>query len=405
MYIEQKIHREDESRKEDRTKGGTLTECRKGVWRRRNRGSRGDAGALTVEASITYPFFLMIIVTILYLMRIVYTYGLIQHAVSQTAKELSMYTYIYQVSGLNELRGQVSSSVSGRTEQFNSDVGEVVGLYEAFSSGNFSGSYGGTTNPADLLKNIGSVLLGEGSRELNSQFFQLVVKPMMEGYIGADANGNSADQRLLALRVINGFSGLDFSSSRFFEDGATVDLVVCYTIDPIFPIDIMPEIHLANRALVRGMKGSSVFTNESPQEQEKTSSIWDDDNVADRGKKIQEQQGVRNLPDTFPAFSAFDPSTGTATAEMSIDLRGSSYQNKNTIASTIRAECSKMENYTTSTRNNVTVNAEDIQKKVLIIYIPSSTGDRTIDRSLYDQAVAQVRESNPDIQIVTKEID
>lgn len=370
---------------------------------------RREKGALTIEASIAYPIFLMVIVTILYLMRIVYTYGLVQHAVSQTAKELSMYTYIYQVTGLNDLRGDIDSSTAGRTEQFNSDVGEVVALYETFSSGDFSGSYEGTTNPVEILKNIGSVLLGEGSRELNSQFFQLVVKPLMEGYIGADANGNSADARLKALNVIGGFNGLDFSSSHFFEDGATVDLVVCYTIEPIFPIDIMPEINLANRAMVRGIKGNSVFTNESSSENEseekEENSVWENTDAAERGRLIQEQQGVRNLPDTFPAFSAFDASTGTATAEMSMDLRSDSYQSTTGVVNTIRAECNKMINYRTSTRDNVTVKAEDIQQMVLIIYIPSSTESRTIDRSAYDQAVAQVRESYPDIQIVTKEID
>ena len=39
------------------------------------------------------------------------------------------------------------------------------------------------------------------------------------------------------------------------------------------------------------------------------------------------------------------------------------------------------------------------------VYIPSSTDDRIIDRSAYDQAVGDVREVYPDIEIVTKEID
>lgn len=373
----------------------------------RKRENRKNKGALTIEASIAYPIFLMVIVTILYLMRVVYTYGLIQHAVSQTAKELSMYTYIYQVAGLGELNGEVQGAVSGRTEQFNSDVENVVGLYESFGSGDFSGSYEGTTSPTEILKNIGAVLLGEGGRELNSQFFQAVVRPLMEGYIGADANGNSADARLQALRVVGGFEGLDFSASKFFEDGSTVDIVVCYTIDPLFPIDIMPEMNLANRACVRGMRGANVFTNE---EAESTGtgdggSVWDMENSAERGKAIQAQQNVRNLPENFPAFSAFDSSTGTATAELSLDLRSDSYQQASGIAGTIRAECSKIDNYRTSTRNGVTVKEEEIKRKVLIVYIPSSTDDRIIDRSAYDQAVGDVREVYPDIEIVTKEID
>lgn len=365
-----------------------------------------EKGALTIEASITYPIFLMIVVTILYVMRIVYAYGLIQHAASQTAKELSMYTYIYQVAGLNDLNQSVQGAAGGGTQQFNSDVENVVGLYESFGSGNFSGSYQGTTNPVDILKNIGSVLLGEGSQELNSQMFQAVVKPLMETYIGADADGNSADQRLLDLRVTGGISGLDYSSSHFFEDGATVDLVVCYTIEPLFPIQIMPEIHLMNRACVRGMQGKNVFTNQSPQSGGSDSdSVWDMENAAERGKTIQSQQGIRNLPENFSTFSAYDSSTGTATAEMSLDLRSETYGNVQGITGALRSQCSDIDNYRTSSRDGVTVKAEDIKSRVLIVYIPSSTDSRTIDRSVYDQAVREVQEAYPDIQIVTKEID
>ena len=231
-------------------------------YKNENRKTQGKdhscKGALTLEASIAYPLFLMVIVTFLYIIRIVYTYGLIQHAVSQTAKEISMYSYVYQVAGINDLNSGVQSSTSGRVDQFNADVENVVGLYETFSSGDYSGSYTGTTDPVDILKNIGSVLISSGSQELNDGLFELVVRPMVEGYIGADANGNSANERLLALRVIGGTGGLDFSSSHFFEDGSTVDIVVCYTIDPLFPIDIMPEINLMNRACVQGMRGENI---------------------------------------------------------------------------------------------------------------------------------------------------
>lgn len=85
--------------------------------------SRKNKGVLTIEASIAYSFFLMIVVTFLYLMRIVYTYGLVQHAVSQTAKELSMYTYIYQIAGVNDLNGQIQDGTAGGTESFNRDDG------------------------------------------------------------------------------------------------------------------------------------------------------------------------------------------------------------------------------------------------------------------------------------------
>lgn len=68
--------------------------------------NKNNKGVLTVEATISYTIFMMVILTILFLMRIVYAYGLMQHADQSTAKELSTYTYLYQVSGAKDKVGQ-----------------------------------------------------------------------------------------------------------------------------------------------------------------------------------------------------------------------------------------------------------------------------------------------------------
>lgn len=368
-------------------------------------GKRNNKGILTIEASISYSIFLMVIVTILYLMRIVYVYGLVQHAVGQTAKELSMYSYLYQVAGINDLNQQIAGATGSRSEQFNQDMDDVIQFYEEFSSGNLSASYNGTTDPKELLKNVGAAMLGEAGMEANQQLFEAVARPLMESYIGADAKGNSADERLKALRVIDGLHGLNLSSSSFFEDGATIDLIVCYTIDPIMPIDILPELNMANRACVRGMAGSSIFQQSKTEEgNEKKEDIWEQ-GPTKRGNMIQEQEQIRNLPEHFPAFSAFDSVSGKATGELSIDIRDVSYQKKTGIVSKIRSKCKKMDGFKDTTHDGVTLRNEDIKRKELIIYIPSSTKDRTVDRTLYDQAVKEVQAQYPDIKIVTKEID
>lgn len=366
---------------------------------------RNHKGVLSIEASISYSIFLMIVVTILYIMRIVYVYGLVQHAVGQTAKELSMYSYLYQVSGMNDLNSQIADATDMRTETFNQDMDEVIHFYEEFSSGDLTARYNGTTDPGELLKNIGAAMLGEAGREVNHQLFEAVSRPLIESYIGADSRGQSADQRLKSLQVIGGLGGLNLSSSSFFEDGATIDLIVCYTIDPIMPIDILPELNLVNRACVRGLAGSSVFgESNSREENEKQESVWDLP-PARRGTQIQEQEKVRNLPDRFPAFSAYNSANGWATAEYSIDIRDVSYQKASGIKSAISQKCSKIHNFKDTTYDGITLRKEDIKSKELIIYIPSSKEGRTVDRSEYDQAVKEVQARYPDIQISTKEID
>lgn len=216
-------------------------------------------GSLTIEACISYSIFIMVIMTMLYIMRIVYAYNLIQHAVTQTAKELSAYTYLYQVSGLNDINTGIQDATSVRSEQFEKDVDSLVKLYEALSGGDYDqGSYSGTTNPVDVLKNMGAALVSQAGSEANNLAFETIARPMIEGYIGVDSRGNSANARLEALGI-DGINSLDLSGSHFFEDGQTIDLVVCYTMDPIFPIDVMPDMNLVNRAYVRGITGKSVF--------------------------------------------------------------------------------------------------------------------------------------------------
>ena len=124
-----------------------------------------------------------------------------------------------------------------------------------------------------------------------------------------------------------------------------------------------------------------------------------------RGKMIQEQEKVRNLPGNFSTFSAYDAETGPATAELSIDIRDVSYQEAPKIKAALRKECNKMKRFKDTTYDGVTLKKEDIKSTRLIVYIPSSTKGREVDRTQYDQAIKDIQAQYPDIQIITKEID
>ena len=226
-----------------------------------------ERGVLTVEATIAYTIFMMVIMNILLLMRIVYVYALVQHAASQTAKELSMYSYLYQVSGVGDAVGQIQDGVAAGESQFNADAASIVNIYETLADGWDAGDGDAiaedaeniTKNPKKILQNVGSAIVGNASRDTVNAAFSELSRQMMAGYIAADSDGAGADEKLKDLQVIGGLEGLDFSSSSYFEDGQTIDIVVCYTLDPILPIDLMPEMNFMNRATIRGMSGSSMF--------------------------------------------------------------------------------------------------------------------------------------------------
>lgn len=218
-------------------------------------------GALTIEASISYSIFLMIIVTMLYLMRVVYAYGLIQHAVNQTAKELSTYTYLYHISGVSGLYDDLQGASESRKDQFNKDVGSVVDLYNILLEGDSEKldeyEYEGSTTIKDMFKDLVGAIMNEAVDDAHNAVWNKIAMAMIKSYIGSDSKGHKASERLEALRVKG---EINLSSSTYFKDGK-IDIVACYTIDPLLPIKILPELNLCNRACVQGIKGESIFGN------------------------------------------------------------------------------------------------------------------------------------------------
>ena len=96
--------------------------------------SKREKGALTVEACIALTIFLMVFVTILYIMRIVFAYGIMQHALNQTAKEFSTYSYYYAVSGMADINGQIQSSTAAGVASFDENVSNIVNVYDSFNT-------------------------------------------------------------------------------------------------------------------------------------------------------------------------------------------------------------------------------------------------------------------------------
>lgn len=258
-----------------------------------------NKGSLTVEACISVTIFLMVFITILYIMRIVFAYGLVQHALNQTAKEFSTYSYYVAVSGLGDINGQIHSSTAEGKESFNTNVSNLVNVYDSFSqlgdgiqsttnnvsSGNIEGTINSVkglgndvnefknslgpaadtiksiaSDPVAAIKSVGSVLVSGGSEATKSFLCGELSRALMAKYI-SEGGYDMANTRMVNLRVVGGLDGIDFSSSSFWGPDAPndIELVACYTIDPIFPIDVIKELHFMNKVRVRGWSAKSIF--------------------------------------------------------------------------------------------------------------------------------------------------
>lgn len=260
---------------------------------------KSNKGSLTVEACISLTMFMMVFITILYIMRIVFAYGIVQHALNQTAKEFSTYTYYYTVSGVGDINNQIQSSTSAGIDKFNGDVTNIVNVYNSFntlgdsideikdnaSNGDLSGTIsslesagnnysdfkdkagaaantikGIANDPVAAIKSVGSVFLNGANETTKTYLCGEISRSLMSKYI-SEGGYDAANTRLKNLRIVGGLEGIDFSASKFWSSGAQsdIELVVCYTIDPIFPFDIVDELNFVNKVRVRGWTGKSIF--------------------------------------------------------------------------------------------------------------------------------------------------
>lgn len=249
---------------------------------------RKEKGSLTVEACISFVTFLLITCTLLGFIKVIYTYGLIQHALNQAVAELSEYSYIY-CKTLGDIDDTIQSATAAGTEKFNGDVDTLVNTYTSLTD--FAGDVGDTvsdatdlninalegdadllemdyeevaeqigftravvndiiTHPQTALKSLGSTFLNIANENIKTVAFGEITRALMSGYIKTDSK--SSDERLKGLQVSGGLSGLNFSGSSIMSDGSKdIDIVVCYTIDMNLPINFMNKVVLSNRAKVR----------------------------------------------------------------------------------------------------------------------------------------------------------
>ena len=58
-------------------------------------------GSVTIEASISLTFFLCVVISIAFFIKVIYTHEIVQHALNQTALEISELSYLYYASGIS----------------------------------------------------------------------------------------------------------------------------------------------------------------------------------------------------------------------------------------------------------------------------------------------------------------
>ena len=303
-------------------------------------------GSIVLETAIVLPIFISVILSITLLIKIIYTHEVIQYAISQTANELAAYSYLYHLSGVEGIHNEMQQKIEEIPMEF-----EIP----------------------DEIKHIFHSIIKGAYNDTLSQLCIPIAKICLKKYLITDKI-EDPDERLKTLDIVDGFEGLDFSMSGFFEgDNDNIHIVVRYKIDIPTPVKIFPLLTIIQKASVRGWLGGDE-KNYAKKDDEKQEDIWSLDNFT-RGKKIREIFGA-NLPFTFPVIARFDFASGTATMIKSMDLTLKSYQNPKILSRKIKLYIGNLQAYSGQEvpwgKNQIIIKNNNIIKKELILVIPNN---------------------------------
>ncbi len=215
-----------------------------------------EQGSLTVEAVLFLIPFMCAFLTLINGARFVQSEMLIHHAVTQTAKQISAYSYILTKT---EITSKMQST-NKKSHKFISDTEKAVN-----SVTEFLGAVGELGSGGDLLSGVEDVIQkADTANSTLTEYFSnpkeimygalAVVKSEGRGTIMTWAVGgitrgciketiskvsDDPDQYLKVIGIVDGMSGLDFSESKWVsnEDGkADIQIVVTYKLkNLLFP--------------------------------------------------------------------------------------------------------------------------------------------------------------------------
>lgn len=245
---------------------------------RRGGAAQAEHGYVTIEAMISFLAFLFIIFTILNVMNYCRVEALVSNAVDTAAKELSQYSYFYEMSGLDKYKKGVEQNAEFGRENINQVISIVNGLYTNVSKTVNDGVQVGqeawedlenSKDPTPAIEGAlttleGDVYAVEGSiHAIMAAFEGAADNPLMyvkslvavAGKLGLDlvvshviaaplaklfmtkhfgSNRQEADAYLERLGVVDGLDGMNFTMSTLFSkdeaDGKLVHLAVYYKI-------------------------------------------------------------------------------------------------------------------------------------------------------------------------------
>ncbi len=300
-----------------------------------------DRGSITVEAAICLPFFIIVIISFVFLIKVFFAHEIIQHAITGACDEMSVYSLIYYSTNAEELVGVLQKFCD--SEKVSNEL-EDTGLLQ------YIREFG--KDATDYLR-ARTVLIP-------------ISKILIREYLGNSSD--KADLRLKNLNIPEGLEGIDFSRSRMLADGKGIDIVAEYKLEFPFLSQLLPGIKITQTASACAWAGEDGVNSLKGDSEENEQCVWNLDNIK-RGREIRSLQGS-NLPFNFPVISKYE--NGTAASIKSLNLDEIYYHNTNNLQNKIEGYIRKLQEFNGGKSGSTTINSNQIYRKELILVVPET---------------------------------
>lgn len=187
---------------------------------------KNSKGSLTVEALLFLIPFIMAFCTIINGARFVQAEVIIHHAVTQTAKQISTYSYVLTKAEITDKMQETN----GKSEKFQDTVQEATASIQGFAD---------AVGDSDALAEGVFSLVKAGARdEVMGAVVGKLAEETLRDSIGLMSD--DPDEFLSNLGIEGGLSGLDFGDSHWVSNGpgekANIEIVVKYSMkNVLFP--------------------------------------------------------------------------------------------------------------------------------------------------------------------------
>ncbi len=291
-----------------------------------NKVKYADRGNITIEATISLSMFMFAIVTILTIVNICVVQAKIAYAINTTAREISQYSYLYSLTGINESQQQLANAANEETadaeellrnvnsvyneiqnlgntgKQSVDNIDDIFDTWETLTdgSGKITASASEIRSSVEnIAKDPKSLLLGiaklASTEGFNLATSKLIAEPLSREFCKkhlVNTKGGDVEEFLKYLSVVpsaNGsyFDGLDFSNSTFFPYGSSeIKINVSYDVKiiPLLPLDF--TFHFNQTAITHGwLAGSDSY--KSAKSYTETETLWTQTTVNERANLIR----------------------------------------------------------------------------------------------------------------------